>query len=353
MRKLSLMVIAFAVAIAVWAPPTAGTWTPGPIVISRHGALWAVDVRFSPPRGRRLFADPLSIGDANPVFAARTGALAFDRTRVGTARFIEVAVPGTLLREYTAGREPTFSPEGDHIAFVDHSGLVVLDPATGAQRQLTSDVSDAHPSWGANDLIAFDRQTGARRRVFVVRPDGSAVQEVARARVALQRPQWSRDGRDLLVTPRLTVDECRRFLRATDERPPGLRTSNDLNVYVAPGCNTTATWAPDDGGFAYADFNPLVLVPFSRKPARSWCNVDVDGVALASRRRGGWLASGLRRGDKVKWIRRCAEARQRHKARRRHCWRDPRTGKPRCRRMRKSYTKICVRVRRKRVCVRL
>jgi hypothetical protein len=347
MRKLGLIVIAFAAAIAVWAPPTGWTSTPGPIVISRNGELWAVDVRFSPPRGRRLFADPLSIGDANPAYAARTGALAFDRTRVDEGPVIEVATPGGRLREYIAGREPTFSPTGDQMAFVGDGGLSVLDLATRASRQLTANASDAHPSWGARNLIAFDRKTRGRRRIFVARPDGSAVREVARARVALQRPQWSPDGRSLLVTTLLTVDQCRRFDRLGYERPPGLRTSEDLSVYVVPGCDTIASWAPDGSSFAYADFDPLILVPFSREPAQTLCNVDVDGLALASRRHGGWLVSGLRSADRVRWIRRCPEARTPY------CRRDPRTGRRRCWLRRKSQTVFCVRVKHKRVCVKL
>jgi Tol biopolymer transport system component len=70
---------------------------------------------------------------------------------------------------------PTWSPQGDRLAFVSGGDVYVVDADGGSQHRLTHGVGTSlSPEWSADGAwMVFERLRGARSDVYVVRADGS------------------------------------------------------------------------------------------------------------------------------------------------------------------------------------
>jgi len=100
------------------------------------------------------------------------------RTEAGVARTLTASAPGT---EWS---HPRFSPEGGAIVAARLQGgfldLVLLDPATGALRELTRDrAMDVEPAWVDDRTIVFRSDREAESfRLFLIDRDGSGLRRV-------------------------------------------------------------------------------------------------------------------------------------------------------------------------------
>jgi Tol biopolymer transport system component len=136
-----------------------------------------------------------------------------------------------------------WSPGGRSLVFerFDEPGLAIVDAATGRVRTLSGAKAASDPAWSREGWIAFARQRGAFKGsdLYVVRPDGSGLRRIARARNAM-RPVWSPNGRSIAFLdfrPTLARHDW-------DVTVVGLGGSAPRRVGVAT-TEWTLAWSPD------------------------------------------------------------------------------------------------------------
>jgi len=106
-------------------------------------------------------------------------------------------VDGTVTHLADSGTNPSWSPDGTTIAFVDESKLYVI-PATGGTRRrlgIRKVEQFAAPAWSPDSQrVAYVAPTSADRdTLWTIRADGSGGRRVAQ-NVAEDTPRWSPDG---------------------------------------------------------------------------------------------------------------------------------------------------------------
>lgn len=114
-------------------------------------------------------------------------------------RTISTEPGGQALPDTAFARDPTFSPDGNSLAFTQLEGntsrLHVRDLKTGIDRPLVAPAYE--PEWSSSGLIAFTRKTSAKQAdLFLIAPDGTGERRLTyRGGVD---PDWSPDGRRLV-----------------------------------------------------------------------------------------------------------------------------------------------------------
>jgi Tol biopolymer transport system component len=133
------------------------------------------------------------------VFSAEPGG-----SGTAAAQLFRVRTDGSELQQITTGArpatDPSFAPSGQQIVFV-RLGLgiyrVNLD-GTGLRR-LTTGARDSFPVWSPkNSAIAFLRTYRGQWRTFLMSPAGKG-QHPLRQAPPSGRPEWSKDGKSLLL----------------------------------------------------------------------------------------------------------------------------------------------------------
>ena len=101
-----------------------------------------------------------------------------------------------------AEASPSWSPDGNRIVFVsDQSGtpqLYVISRDGGRPVRMTSRGSEnVAPDWGANGWIAYTTRVGGRYQVCVMDPNTGAAKQVTADNADYEDPCWAPDGRHL------------------------------------------------------------------------------------------------------------------------------------------------------------
>jgi Tol biopolymer transport system component len=152
-------------------------------------------------------------GDAGrgPVWSPDGRLLAYclqgpDTTRQGGVRAsgdldLGLVTPAGSRRRLTtaAGNEyaPVWSPDSRTLLYASDSALRVLPAAGGPSRLVVRVASSSGAAWSPNGrliALAGNRLGELRTRLYVVRPDGTALRRLT-GEVVAERPAWSPDGR--------------------------------------------------------------------------------------------------------------------------------------------------------------
>ena len=128
---------------------------------------------------------------------------------------------------------PAWSPDGQEL-LVSNGGLSVVDVATGSVSPLLVDdrSPDSSPSWSVGGTIAFTATGSAAPDVFVLDLDGTHLRQVLDNRSFGAIPDWSPDGRLLLLADEYTGS------------PVTLLDAASGAVDMANGFTRSAAWQP-------------------------------------------------------------------------------------------------------------
>lgn len=95
--------------------------------------------------------------------------------------------PTQVTKGGKSNREPAWSPDGTRLAFErdagdgQGTGIFVVPAAGGEPKRLSPAGSDDHaPAWGSNDALAFQRGSGEKTSVCVMKADGSGALTVVK-----------------------------------------------------------------------------------------------------------------------------------------------------------------------------
>jgi Tol biopolymer transport system component len=231
------------------------------IVMDVQGVLWSFDS--SGGNGRQL-TDPL-LEAARPDFSPRGDLVAFQAYAGGTFHIWVMRLDGTGVRQITNGhgddREARFSPDGTKIAFSSDRAfngsydIWVVDVGSGALTQWTNtggtttpptpaSVDEFEPSWSPDgQKIAFVVGSGATGTTIEAR-DATGTQTVlatAAAGTRVNSPSYSPDGTRVAYLQfgsnksNLMVNQVK--VAATDDAFPFFPQwlSNDQLLYTADG----------------------------------------------------------------------------------------------------------------------
>jgi Tol biopolymer transport system component len=161
------------------------------------------------------------------------------------------------------GTQPTWSPDGSRIAFVDaRYRLVVAAPdGTGARALTTGRYPARHPFWSPDGSRIVFSQSGRRRfrgDLVVAAADGSGVRRITRTNHDDLDPSWSPDGSSIaFASDRPVRLEDDYEIAVVRPNGPGLRaiTANTVE-------DRSPAWSPDGSLLAFVSgrrpgaFNP-------------------------------------------------------------------------------------------------
>lgn len=181
--------------------------------------------------------------------------MTFDSTRDGSTEVYTLALDSLAVRQITdfaepeiANRFPDWSPGGRELVFVSENSagtgnlFIVAADGTGL-RKLTSDPARyENPAWSpAGDWVAFEKGTVEDWGLYLIRPDGSDIQQVEGHN--LFHPSWSPNGERLAV---VTGDESE-YHGGVLELEDGL-----LERFTPEGLNVgSVKWSPDGAAIAF------------------------------------------------------------------------------------------------------
>ena len=140
-----------------------------------------------------LFVALATVAAASAGGKAR-GLIAFERD-VGTTAWVYVMnADGSGQTQLFAGRDPSWSPDGQQLAFWGGAGIKTANVDGSGVRTLTTTFSYT-PSWSPRgDRIAFTDQRAGSDDIWVMAADGSGQTRLTDNPLLDYFPTWSPDG---------------------------------------------------------------------------------------------------------------------------------------------------------------
>ncbi len=133
-----------------------------------------------------------------------------------------------------AGRQPTWSPSGDAVAYSAAAGIARVAAAGGKPRLLTRG-ADVAPAWSPGGAaIAFARRGDGEDGILLVRADGRGLRRLTPSGGFADRPVWSLGGSRIA------------FVQSADLWTVRLADGVVRRITQTPhAVEASAAWAPD------------------------------------------------------------------------------------------------------------
>ncbi|MEO8475811.1 MAG: hypothetical protein ABI572_02025 [Actinomycetota bacterium] len=227
---------------------------------------------------RTLFLLPAVMLAASFVVAGRSlpslavapggnGLIAFESDRDGDLDIFSIQPDGTVLTKLTqntvADRDPAWSPDGSHIAFVRDGctgtcrNLWVMNADGTGELQITnepSSVADANPAWspdGTTLVFAHPTNNAGQyyKQIWSVPAAGGALTQLTAAAFASWSPDWSPDGSRIVFTSTRAGDAAIYTMNADGSA----QTKVSFAGATAPPAFLLGgpSWSPDGTTFAF------------------------------------------------------------------------------------------------------
>ena len=164
--------------------------------------------------------------------------------------------------------EPSFSPDGNHIAFVrcplgsancaiyevrvDGSGLTVIIPIN-----FNPDVFNGHPAYSPDgQTIAFTSTTrdGVLSAIYLANSGGSDIHRLTPPEIEAWAPDWSPDGQKIVFSTRFfgVLDEEIWVINANGTKSTQLTNNNShWNGYFTGAHDLFPTWSPQGDAIVF------------------------------------------------------------------------------------------------------
>lgn len=199
--------------------------------------------------GPQLFAGQERAGEGGPRLDPARNRIVYQRFDDRGADL--VADGATLFRDPNGDTPPSWSPDGEQIAFVraDETGAhvylaPVADPS-GALRLTQGDVQDRYPVFSPDGAqIVFCRQTEAGWDLYRVEVATGDTARLTTDAVFLAHPAWSPDGRYIAYD--------RWFDGQTELMLLDLGTGETRRLTERPGNDMAPSWSLDGSELAFA-----------------------------------------------------------------------------------------------------
>src|SRR5215470_12388230 len=217
--------------------------------------------------------------------------------------------------------EASFSPDGSHVAYADHTpkreGIYVTTVGSEMSLRLTSDFFDCCPKWSPDGRqVAFSRLTQGAADIFVVPasggtehrlsewpPEGHQISTIPKYRPIVRCFDWSPDGRSVVLTG-TQEDKTHSWialLSLTDSTARSLTSPGSPEVDYAPSFSPDGSTVAFIRGTAAGVAEDLYVVPvpggtpkrltFDNTPIGSPASWTPDGRDLVfSSMRGGTMS---------------------------------------------------------------
>jgi Tol biopolymer transport system component len=197
-----------------------------------------------------------------PAWSPDATRIAFTSRRAGDFDVYVMDADGTGTRRLTATKEndghPTWSPDGDEIAFARDSDIWVMN-ADGSNARRVSDpmAEESQPSWAPDGswLAYIRREPGtASREIWLMHPDGSQRHVLLPQTGSSTGPTWSPDSARIAFS---SNEEGGRLFEiyTVGVDGKGLRT-----VVPTSADNFEPSWSPDGSTIAYQEGGAIFTV---------------------------------------------------------------------------------------------
>jgi TolB protein len=185
--------------------------------------------------------------------------LAFVAADRGVPQIFVVRADGSGRRRLTSApgpsTTPVWSPDGQRIAFVRHTGddtqIYIMNADGGSQRPLTTGPGRAaSPAWSPNgQQIVFTATKNGVSQIVAMRNDGSQRRDLAPSPSDQRAPAWSPDGHLIAFLSRASLGRVDLYVIGADGQNP--RQVPTPGPGVRPDVKEF-TWLPD-GRLAYTN----------------------------------------------------------------------------------------------------
>jgi len=161
--------------------------------------------------------------------------------------------------------EAAFSPDGNHVAYADHSptreGIYVTTIGSEKSLRLTSDFFDCCPRWSPDGRqVAFSRLTNGAADIFVVPasggavhrlsawpPNGHQINTIPKYRAVVRCFDWSPDGKSVVLTG-TQEDKTHSWIALVSLEGS---TARSLSSPVSPEVDYAPSFSPDGSTVAF------------------------------------------------------------------------------------------------------